>query len=172
MFEFREVNVSDYALLSKYKNEFIENNELIVQGAAGLLQDDVEIWILERELYKNKNTLPNKNFVPAHTFIAIVENKIVGIINIRHELNDFLLNFGGHIGYSVSPSERRKGYAKEMLRRSLEFAFTHLKLKKVLITCDSENVASIKTIISCGGILENQVKEENRITNRYWIINK
>lgn len=171
MFTIKEVSLDDFLLVNEYKNEFLLSNEEHIQGAAGLLQTDTLTWIKERSLYKNKDTLPNKNFVPAHTFIAVINNKMVGVINIRHELNDFLFNFGGHIGYSISPSERRKGYASLMLKQAIEFSITELGITRLLLTCDSENIASIKTIISCGGILENQIQEYNRLTNRYWIKN-
>ena len=90
------------------------------------------------------------------------------MIDIRHRLNDYLFNFGGHIGYSVRKSERKKGYATEMLALALVECM-NLNINKILITCDKENTASVKTIIKNGGILENEIPEENRITQRYWI---
>lgn len=90
------------------------------------------------------------------------------MIDIRHRLNDYLKNFGGHIGYSIRKSERQKGYATEMLALALKEC-EKLNLSKVLITCDKENVASAKTMINNGAVLENEVSEGNRITQRYWI---
>ena len=90
------------------------------------------------------------------------------MIDIRHRLNDYLLNFGGHIGYSVRKSERQKGYATEMLNLALKEC-VNLGIKKVLITCDKNNVASAKTIINNGGKLENEIAKEDRITQRYYI---
>ena len=84
---------------------------------------------------------------------------------------DYLLNYGGHIGYSVRKSERNKGYAKSMLKYACSFLFS-LALDKVLVTCDHENIASKKSIESCGGVLENIVKEDNSYTLRYWIYKK
>ena len=81
---------------------------------------------------------------------------------------DYLLNYGGHIGYSVRKSERNKDYAKSMLKYTCSFLFS-LGLDKVLVTCDHENIASKKTIESCSGVLENIVKEDNSYTLRYWI---
>ena len=85
------------------------------------------------------------------------------MIDIRHRLNDYLLNFGGHIDYSVRKSERQKGYATEMLALAL-IECMKLNIKRVLITCDKDNIASAKTIINNGGILEG-----SGITQRYWI---
>lgn len=96
------------------------------------------------------------------------DNKLLGMINIRHTLNDYLYNYGGHIGYNVRKIERKKGYAKEMLKIALEEC-RRLEMKKVLITCDADNIASMKTIKFCGGILENEVPNRERLTQRYWI---
>ena len=93
---------------------------------------------------------------------------MVGIIDIRHRLNDYLLQFGGNIGYSIRKSERGRGYAKAMLSLGLAEC-RNLGLEKVLITCDKENIASAKTILACGGVLENEIAEGRRITQRYWV---
>lgn len=79
------------------------------------------------------------------------------------------MQFGGHIGYGIRPSEQRKGYGKEQLTLALEFCKEELKLDRVLITCSKANTASAKTILSCGGILENEWNNGERITQRYWI---
>ena len=151
--------------IEDYKNEFITNNE-IIQGATNMRDLSISEWVHTK--YKETVT---PGFVTAHIFFALDKDKIVGIINARHELNDYLLNFGGHIGYSVRKSERRKGYGKKMLNYASEFLFS-LGLEKILITCDKNNIASKRTIESCGGILENEVIEETRTTLRYWIYKK
>lgn len=99
------------------------------------------------------------------------DNRIVGMIQVRHFLNDHLLQYGGHIGYSVRKSERNKGYAKEELRQALIYCKDILKLSRVLLTCNNDNLASRKTILSQGGNKENEVflEEENCIIERYWI---
>jgi predicted acetyltransferase len=79
-----------------------------------------------------------------------------------------LFNFGGHIGYGIRPSERKKGYASLMLSLALPIA-KKVGLEKVLITCDKSNLGSARTIISNGGVLENEVREEDDIVQRYWI---
>ena len=90
--------------IEDYKNEFILNNETI-HGAANLTDLSINEWVKFVENTKYKETV-TPGFVTAHTFFALDNDKIVGIINARHELNDYLLNFGGHIGYSVRKSER------------------------------------------------------------------
>ncbi|MPM89903.1 hypothetical protein SDC9_137018 [bioreactor metagenome] len=99
----------------------------------------------------------------------VEDNKrILGAINIRHYLNDYLLNYGGHIGYGIRPSERKKGYASLMLSLALSVA-KELGINKALITCDKDNLGSARTIMKNGGVLENEVAEGERITQRYWI---
>ena len=155
--------------IEDYKNEFITNNE-IIQGATNMRDLSISEWVQFAENTKYKETV-TPGFVTAHTFFALDNDKIVGIINARHELNDYLLNFGGHIGYSVRKSERRKGYGKKMLNYTSQFLFS-LGLEKILITCDKNNIASKRTIESCGGVLENEVVDESRTTLRYWIYKK
>lgn len=109
--------------------------------------------------------------VQADTFF-LVDGKnayILGAINIRYELNDYLFNFGGHIGYGIRPSERRKGYASQMLELALIICGAK-GMEKVLITCDRDNIGSAKTIINNGAILENEVLEGNKVVQRYWIM--
>ena len=169
MIIFKEPKDVTFEQILDYKEEFLLNSE-IIQGAANMTDLSISEWVQFTENTKNKESV-TPGFVTAHTFFALDNNKIVGIINARHELNDYLLNFGGHIGYSVRKSERRKGYAKAMLSYTVDFLFS-LGLEKVLITCDKKNIASKRTIESCGGILENEVATEDRTTLRYWIYKK
>ena len=169
MIIFKEPVDVSFQQIEDYKNEFILNNETI-HGAAKLTELSTNEWVKFVENTKYKETV-TPGFVTAHTFFALDNDKIVGIINARHELNDYLLNFGGHIGYSVRKSERRKGYAKAMLSYTVDFLFS-LGIEKILITCDKNNIASKRTIESCGGILENEVITEDRTTLRYLIYKK
>lgn len=90
----------------------------------------------------------NVGSVPSEVFLEVRQNDdfVVGIIDFRHPLSDFPEKFGGHIGYSIRPSERRKGYASEMLRLVLPLC-REIGESKILLTCDKGNVASQKTII-------------------------
>ena len=169
MIIFKEPKDVTFEQILDYKEEFLLNSE-IIQGAANMTDLSIPEWVQFTENTKYKESVI-PGFVTAHTFFASDNNKIVGIINARHELNDYLLNFGGNIGYSVRKSERRKGYAKAMLSYTVDFLFS-LGLEKVLITCDKMNIASKRTIESCGGILENEVATEDRTTLRYWIYKK
>lgn len=109
--------------------------------------------------------------VPDSTFFCLDmdRNIFVGAVNIRHYLTDSLLFTGGHIGDGIRPSERRKGYATAMISLALEEC-RKLGIKKVLMTCDKDNIGSAKSIIKNGGILENEVINEDGVPEqRYWI---
>ena len=94
--------------------------------------------------------------------------KIIGVINIRHRLNEFMRNFGGHIGYGVRPCERRRGYAREMLRLGLATA-RQIGLARVLICCYKDNIGSARTIVAGGGVLDSEGVYEGKVLQRYWI---
>ena len=114
---------------------------------------------------------PKDGKVPDSVFFLLdVERDILlGAVNIRHYLNDYLLQFGGHIGDGIRPSERRKGYATEMIRLAL-IECKKLGIDRVLMVCDKSNIGSAKSIINNGGILENEFVDEDReINQRYWI---
>ena len=102
--------------------------------------------------------------VPCTTLWWIDGDDYLGRIAIRHELNDFLLDVGGHIGYDVRPSRRRQGHATGMLKQSLAWA-RGLGIDPALVTCDDDNVGSIRVIEAAGGALED-VRGKKR---RYWV---
>jgi len=108
----------------------------------------------------------------ACTFLfAFAGQRIVGRVSIRHRLNEFLERHGGHIGYVVVPEFRRRGYATAILGMALRIAGEQLGIRRVLVTCDDDNVASIGTIEKNGGRLEDVVEApgtHNRL-RRYWI---
>ena len=128
-------------------------------------------WPEYLEILGNESTGTNlkEGRVPATFLIAENDGNLVGRTSIRHELNDFLLSVGGHIGYGVRPSYRRQGFATEILRQSLAFMYG-FGVTKVLVTCDEDNLGSIKVIESQGGILENTVEFEDILRRRYWIM--
>ena len=176
-------NIDDIILVlptQEYKEQVIELRKTFLEnkegfdGCAGL--EDVktyEEWLNFDERLSRKY---GENFVKSTVYLAIRinDNKLVGIIDFRHELSsEFLLKYGGNIGYSVAIDERRKGYAKKMLNLMLDKCI-ELRKNKVLLTCDKENIASKKTIIANGGILENTIEDtvgltKSGIIERYWI---
>lgn len=103
--------------------------------------------------------------IPAIQLVAFDEtNYPLGFLNLRLRLNDALLAKGGHIGYSVRPSMRCRGIAKEMLKQGISLA--HIKnINTVLVTCHQNNIASRSIILANGGQYENSIEE----TERYWI---
>lgn len=149
-----------------FAREWEEHGESITPYSARLLDQTYAQWHAMLARIEKESV---QGLVPAHTFFYLDDaGRIVGALNLRHELNDYLMQCGGHIGYGVRPSERRKGHASRMLALALPHA-RRLGLERVLITCDRENTASARTILRNGGILENEVQEEERITQRYWI---
>ena len=111
----------------------------------------------------------SKGFVPSTLyFLTDGDGRILGGIHFRHYLNERLRQIGGHIGYGVRKSERKKGYARTMLRLLLE-KIKWLGEDKILLTCDDDNIGSVKTIEGCNGILKDKVEFENKLIRRYWI---
>ncbi len=155
---------------SAYRAEFLSSSRSM-NGVGMLGKVDAAEWLRLLPIYENPETTPAP-LVPATQLIYVRESdhRIVGMLQIRHCLNDYLLLYCGHIGYSVRPSERRKGYATQMLKAVLPFCKT-LGLDRVLITSHTENEASRRTILKNGGIYENTVQEpdENKDIERYWI---
>ncbi len=116
-----------------------------------------------------RETAPEEGQVPATVFFLINEKQeILGAIDIRHRLNDYLLSYGGHIGYGVRPSYRGRGLAAKMLSMALPYV-KKLGIDRALITCDKENPASAQTILRCGGVLEDERFLEGEWVQRYWI---
>ena len=127
-------------------------------------------WIEYLEMMESPKTCPEGR-VPSTVYMAVrgEDGKVVGMIDLRHHIDHPVLGlWGGHIGYSVRPSERRKGYAKEMLRLDLEKC-RERGLKNVMITCNSENTASERTILANGGVFEKEIEAEGERIKRYWI---
>lgn len=109
-------------------------------------------------------------FVPDSVFFCLDEDRdiFVGAVNIRHQLNEHLCHSGGHIGDGIRPSERRKGYATAMIGLALEEC-RKLGIRKVLMTCDSNNIGSAKSIQRNGGVMDYEICQDGVPEQRYWI---
>jgi predicted acetyltransferase len=112
-----------------------------------------------------------RNHVPSTFLFAFIGDRIVGRVAIRHRLNDLLQQIGGHIGYVVVPEFRRRGHATSILRLAVRLARDKLGLDHVLVTCDDDNIGSIKTIENNGGVLESVIggPHLDKPKRRYWI---
>lgn len=141
--------------IMEYRQEYFDFGESQVNGSCGLAYyDNFDEW-LNLVLSIEKDKL--RNGVHTSTFFSVrkKDNKIIGSIKLHHFLTPDLEN-GGHIAYGIRPSERKKGYGKQQLMLILAFA-RKMKIPKVMIVCDKDNIASAKTAISCNGILINDV---------------
>ena len=130
---------------------------------------DTDDFVYEEWLESNRDMemglgIP-KGWVPAVQLVTFArDGQALGFLNLRPRLNDYLLEKGGHIGYSIRPSERGKGYAKEALRQGLQFG-KEKNIKKALVTCSVENPASRAVILANGGLIE----DVRNGVERYWI---
>ena len=163
---------SEYASqIVEYRQEFLDSGDSM-DGCGPLRRcESPEEYLTICTQYENSETVP-KNLVVATQFLFVrkYDNKIVGMLQVRHYFNEYLAKYAGHIGYSVRPSERQKGYAKQMLKAALPFC-EEIGIDNVLISCIEGNIASEKTIIANGGVYESTVFEPNDDVNlkRFWI---
>lgn len=110
-----------------------------------------------------------EGYVPHSVYWLVEGDEYLGRVDIRHELNDFLKNEGGHIGYDIRPAQRNKGYGNLLLQLAIQKA-RELGIENILVTCDIDNPGSNKIIQKNGGNLENTYQLPNGVVkNRYWI---
>lgn len=156
--------------LRKFRQELLEAGDADSFAGCSRLEnyEDMGEWI-EMVWRQEQETAPGK--VPSHVYLAVRQSdgRLVGIIDLRHHIDHPILGlWGGHMGYSVRPDERGKGYAREMLRLNLENC-RQRGLDKVMITCSRDNPASERTILGCGGVFEKEVLVDGEWIKRYWI---
>ncbi|BCD24368.1 acetyltransferase [Bacillus cereus] len=152
-----------------FYNEWKDSSETMIPWV--ITKDPSNFPAMVQELLDAHNgiNLPD-SWVPDSTYWLVTDhNRIVGVVNIRHSLTEHLFNAGGHIGYGIRPSERRKGYATKLLALSLEKA-KQLNITKALIVCDEVNTASEKTILHNGGVRDDDfIEEDGNVVRRFWI---
>ena len=158
--------------MEEFRDEYINWGEENIYGSA-LLQsfDDIAEWFAFVETLGSRKTAPSY-YMPSTPFVAfrMADGIPVGMIEVKHELNDYMSKHGGHISYSVRPSERRRGYGKRMLAMVLPYAKL-LGHSKVLVVCHTDNEPSRRTILADGGVYEQTYFSEldNIYNENYWI---
>ena len=157
--------------IAEYRSEFLDAGSSMDGTVPLRTTENPEEYIRICADYENPAKVP-AHLVPATQFLFIrkSDNRLLGMIQIRHYFNEYLEKFGGHIGYSIRPSERKKGYAKDMLKMALPFC-KEIGINRVLISCIDGNIGSEKTILANGGIYESTVQEPhgNKNLKRFWI---
>lgn len=150
--------------------EFAEHGEEFIYGSSGVNRLPYDKWLEKLNRATEKELLPPDR-MPQHTYLGVLvpENRPVGFIAIRPELNEALRNSAGNIGYSIRPSERQKGYGKAQLMAALR-KIGEKGVEQALVTCDEDNEASAATILACGGLEDKPYIEENGAKQRrFWI---
>ncbi len=155
----------------EYRREFLDFGGSM-DGAGSLRRlESGRAWLDEVERFSRPETVPEGKVVSTQ-FILVREadDRLLGMLQLRHYLNDYLAQYAGHIGYSVRPGERRKGYAKRMLAMGLEEARA-LGLGRVMISCAVDNEGSRRTILANGGVFHSTIwdEEDQETLERYWI---
>lgn len=158
--------------IEDFKKEiFNSDSKYKYEGCAGLQNfDDINEWIKKIDAYSSKETCPSDK-VPSSLYLLVrdEDDKVVGMIDIRHHIDHPVLStIGGHIGYSIRPSERGKGLGTMMLSKAL-VKCKELGNDRILVTCYKDNDSSEKVILNNGGELEKIVEHEGNEYKRYWI---
>jgi predicted acetyltransferase len=165
----RELTLEDKDAFADAVREF-ERTDPEFTFAFGFHEDgDFGAYLADLEGQQRGLGLP-VGWVPGTFLVGVMGKKVIGRVSLRHELNDYLLEREGHVGYGVVASARRKGYASQMLKLTLPRARA-LGIKRILVTCDEDNAGSIAVIEGCGGELEDvRVFEDSNVPKRrYWL---
>lgn len=167
----KKPNIECKERVLSFKKEFIDNKEEL-RGTAFLETTDVfEDWLEILKQNFDEETV-KEGFVPASTYMVLNEEgdkkEIIGMLDVRHRLNEQIEKYSGHISYSIAQKYRNNGYGTEMLRQALEICEVY-GITDVLVTCDKNNPAGIRTIEKNNGKFENEVDRGDKIINRYWI---
>ena len=161
--EYKEAYLSFYA-------DWIDSGEGMVPWV--IEKDPADFQAMIKFLYAEdcEEKINDSSWVPHSTYWLLDgQNNVVGAVNIRHRLNENLFYRGGHIGYGIRPSARRKGYATLLLAGALEKT-RELGLSRVLVVCDNGNLGSERTIIRNGGVFESEfIEDDGKIMKRFWI---
>lgn len=163
--KFRLPKLEDKEEIIKYVEEHYSHNEKSISASNRLTSTKYEDWV--KKIEDNVN-IPDKEWGKSLTYLAFNDEELVGLLSVRYDLSDEKVRKFGHIGYGVRPSQRRKGYATQMLKYGLEECKKH-GLNKVIVACYKQNIGSAKTIMKNNGTL---IKEEDVSVNisEFWNI--
>lgn len=166
--ELKKPNIDCKARVLAFKKEFLDNKEEL-RGTAFLeVTEEFEDWLNVLKKNFDPDTVM-EGYVPASTYMVLNDdNEIIGMVDIRHKLNEHLEKFSGNISYSIAKKFRNQGYATEMLRKAIDICQVY-GIDDVLVTCDKTNLAGIRTIEKNNGKFENEIDRGDKIINRYWI---
>lgn len=167
----RKVQPGDLDQCKAYRAAFLASGDSM-DGCSNLRRfENIADWYDWIQKAEHPDTCP-PNWVPDSQFVSVrnSDGQIVGMLDIRHKLNEACLNLFGNIGYSIHPDHRRKGYATAQLQLAKEIC-RGMGMTKILVSCHKENIGSAKTIRRNGGILENEVVDERsgEVLQQYWI---
>jgi len=154
--------------IEAYRAEFLQPGAGNMNGSGSLQTLSVPEWL---SLLKRDGHPDTCRDVPRSQFLCLRpgDGRMVGMVNIRHQLDEGMLHSGGHIGYSIRPSERNKGYGRQQLVLALDKC-RDLGIRRALVCCDSDNEASRRIILSCGGVMEDiRARSGGKPVMRFWI---
>ncbi|WP_018933673.1 GNAT family N-acetyltransferase [Gracilibacillus lacisalsi] len=158
-------------LTREYQDFYLEwkkSGEKMIPWVIEKHPDDMDRFLQFINDHEQGANLPD-GWVPDSTFWLVREKTIIGVVNIRHRLSEILLSIGGHIGYGIRPSERKKGYATKILELALLEA-KRIGITRALVTCDADNIGSLKAILKNGGIEDaDYMEDDGNVVKRFWI---
>ena len=152
LLKYKEITEKQYI---EYITDWEESKEKIIPGSTARkgrsFKDMKQLWKLhDSDEIRQQNLVPGTMF-----FLEGNDGRLMGAISFRHELTEELSLYGGNVGYGVRPSERRKGYSTAMLGKTL-CIIRSLGYDNIIVTCDTKNTGSLKTILNNGGLLKNK----------------
>ena len=155
--------------IEKYKIDFLNSNEICAGSSELMSMDTVSAWLKYLKTLESKDTCP-EGLVPCAQYCLLdtSTNELIGLANIRLELNDYLYKYGGNIGYSISTCKRKQGYGTIQLKLVLNEC-KNLNINQVFINCIEEHIASRKLIEKCGGVFQKAVENNGKLIWRYMI---
>lgn len=172
MINLKRPELNDQKIIEAFLHSYSQDNDWIA-GSSALHKhhDDITGWILLMQNYANGEDLPPGR-VPLIQYLVLNKKGVmVGVANLRLELNPYLIHSGGHIGYAVHPNYRQQGIATAVLAKLLRVAKAK-GIAPLLLTCAEENLVSAKIIEAAGGKLEDKRLQKGVWVKRYWIDNQ